>query len=403
METTMDFTSYKNSFPQTYLKETPNRPAADFRLSAGARTWAVIHTDALVSNVKAIRRLLPSSCSVMAVVKANAYGHGDLEVSSCLNRTGIRDFAVATLEEGIRLRQGGITGNILILGYTPARMAGYLREYGLTQTITDALHGRELAETGIPLDVHLKIDTGMHRLGISFDQREEILSLFTLPSLRISGMFTHLNAADSRRPEDAAYTKEQIRNFFSLVSLLKKRQLPLPSLHIQSSYGIVRYPGLPCDFARPGILLYGCLSDPDSARDLPPQIRPVLSWHSRIVSIRQVADGDTAGYGRAWKAHGPRRLGVIPTGYGDGYPRSLSGRGEVLVCGRRAPVAGRICMDQMLVDLTEIPMARTGSLVTLIGQDGECRITAEETAARAGTITNELLCRLGSRVHRISG
>ena len=142
METTMDFTSYKNSFPQTDLKKMPNRPAADFRLFTGARTWAVIHTDALVSNVKAIRRLLPSSCSVMAVVKANAYGHGDLEVASCLNRTGIRDFAVATLEEGIRLRQGGVTGTILILGYTPARMAQYLREYSLTQTIVDVLHGR---------------------------------------------------------------------------------------------------------------------------------------------------------------------------------------------------------------------------------------------------------------------
>ena len=367
-----------------------------------ARTWALIHTDTLRANAAAIKELLPGGCSVMAVVKANAYGHGLLEVSTCLNRAGIRDFAVATLEEGIRLRQGGVTGNILILGYTPASLAGYLREYGLAQTVADALHGWQLAKTGLPLDVHLKIDTGMHRLGIPANRPEEILPLMTIPTLRVTGLFTHLCAADSSRPEDVAFTRGQIGDFFELTRQLSARGIPLPALHVQSSYGILRYPGLPCRFARPGILLYGCLSNPETMGEIPASIRPVLSWHSRIVLTRQIPEGDTVGYGRSWQARGPRRLAVIPVGYGDGYPRSLSNCHEVLICGQRAPIAGRICMDQMMADITHIPQAHCGSLVTLIGEQEEGHITAEETAARAGTIANELLCRLGDRIRRVT-
>ena len=199
-----------------------------------------------------------------------------------------------------------------------------------------------------------------------------------------------------------AFTRRQIGDFFELTRQLSARGIPLPALHVQSSYGILRYPGLPCRFARPGILLYGCLSDPETMGEIPASIRPVLSWHSRIALTRQIPEGDTVGYGRRWQARGPRRLAVIPVGYGDGYPRSLSNCHEVLICGQRAPIAGRICMDQMMADITHIPQAHCGSLVTLIGEQEEGHITAEETAARAGTIANELLCRLGDRIRRVT-
>lgn len=206
----------------------------------------------------------------------------------------------------------------------------------------------------------------------------------------------------AKRTEDLAFTRRQIGDFFELTRQLSARDIPLPALHVQSSYGILRYPGLPCRFARPGILLYGCLSDPETMGEIPASIRPVLSWHSRIVLTRQIPEGDTVGYGRSWQARGPRRLAVIPVGYGDGYPRSLSNCHEVLICGQRAPIAGRICMDQMMADITHIPQAHYGSLVTLIGEQEEGHITAEETAARAGTIANELLCRLGDRIRRVT-
>ena len=224
----------------------------------------------------------------------------------------------------------------------------------------------------------------------------------TIPTLRVTGLFTHLCAADSSRPEDVAFTRGQIGDFFELTRQLSARGIPLPALHVQSSYGILRYPGLPCRFARPGILLYGCLSNPETMGEIPASIRPVLSWHSRIVLTRQIPEGDTVGYGRSWQARGPRRLAVIPVGYGDGYPRSLSNCHEVLICGQRAPIAGRICMDQMMADITHISQAHCGSLVTLIGEQEGGRITAEETAARAGTIANELLCRLGDRIRRVT-
>lgn len=206
----------------------------------------------------------------------------------------------------------------------------------------------------------------------------------------------------AKRTEDLAFTRGQIGDFFELTRQLSARGIPLPALHVQSSYGILRYPGLPCRFARPGILLYGCLSNPETMGEIPASIRPVLSWHSRIVLTRQIPEGDTVGYGRSWQARGPRRLAVIPVGYGDGYPRSLSNCHEVLICGQRAPIAGRICMDQMMADITHISQAHCGSLVTLIGEQEGGRITAEETAARAGTIANELLCRLGDRIRRVT-
>ena len=299
---------------------------------------------------------------------------------------------------------------------SPDRSCGGLLEFaeeGVRKVALDAvlpmLHGKNgedgtvqglLALAGIPC-----IGCGLLSSALCMDKSTAHL-LATQAGVKVprSVLLDQMGSVSdlAKRTEDVAFTRRQIGDFFELTRQLSARGIPLPALHVQSSYGILRYPGLPCRFARPGILLYGCLSDPETMGEIPAPIRPVLSWHSRIALTRQIPEGDTVGYGRRWQARGPRRLAVIPVGYGDGYPRSLSNCHEVLICGQRAPIAGRICMDQMMADITHIPQAHCGSLVTLIGEQEEGHITAEETAARAGTIANELLCRLGDRIRRVT-
>ena len=299
---------------------------------------------------------------------------------------------------------------------SPDRSCGGLLEFaeeGVRKVALDAvlpmLHGKNgedgtvqglLALAGIPC-----IGCGLLSSALCMDKSTAHL-LATQAGVKVprSVLLDQMGSVSdlAKRTEDVAFTRRQIGDFFELTRQLSARGIPLPALHVQSSYGILRYPGLPCRFARPGILLYGCLSNPETMGEIPASIRPVLSWHSRIVLTRQIPEGDTVGYGRSWQARGPRRLAVIPVGYGDGYPRSLTNCHEVLICGQRAPIAGRICMDQMMADITHIPQAHCGSLVTLIGEQEEGHITAEETAARAGTIANELLCRLGDRIRRVT-
>lgn len=365
------------------------------------RTWAEINLKALQHNVFEIKKMLSKDCQIMAVVKANAYGHGDILIASHLNQMGIYSFAVATLEEAIHLRKFGIEGSILILGYTPALYAAELMQYDLTQTIADFSHAKELAQTNIPIKVEIKIDTGMHRLGITPEHTKEIASLFSIPTFLISGMYTHLCVADSQTPEDIAFSQKQIESFQFLTNSLKAAGISLPPLHVQSSYGILNYPCLKYQFARVGILLYGCHSQLEESCLMNPEVQPVLSLYSQIALIREVEEGDTVGYGRTYLVNKRKRLAVIPIGYADGYPRSLSNRGYVLIRGQRANIVGRICMDQMIVDVTSIKDACVNDRVTLIGKDGRHSIYAEELASLSGTITNELLSRLGSRITRV--
>lgn len=365
------------------------------------RVWAEINRDALKQNITEIKKILPKECQIIAIVKANAYGHGDVLISSYLNQLGIFSFAVATLEEGIRLRKFGIEGSILILGYTPAAYAPELVQYDLTQTIADFSHAEALAKTNLSLKVQIKIDTGMHRLGITPTHKKQIISLFSVPTFSVCGMYTHLCAADSQTEEDVIFSKQQIQSFKNLSQDLEKSGLHLPPLHVQSSYGVLNYPELNYDFARIGILMYGCYSQLDDRCCLHPNVEPILSLYSRIALIREVDFGETVGYGRSYRVSKKKTIGVIPVGYADGYPRSLSNRGYVLIHGQKANIIGRICMDQMMVDLTSIPHVCVNDRVTLIGRDGNHMIRAEELATLSGTITNELLSRLGSRIERV--
>ena len=366
------------------------------------RAYIEINLENLEHNVEVLSEAMPPKCELMAVVKAEAYGHGMCAIATHLDRIGVRAFAVATIDEGIRLRRCGVRGEVVILGYTAPERAKELRKYDLTQTLIDYDYACRLNEQGCTVKVHMKIDTGMHRLGFDSDFNfEEILNAFTMEHLVINGIYTHLCVADSLEEDDVDFTKRQIANFYGLLKQLKKEGIHIPKIHIQSSYGLLNYPELKCSYVRAGIALYGVLSAPNTPTKLQLDLRPVLSLKAKVVLLRFVWEGESVGYGRTFIADRDCVIAIVSIGYADGFPRSLSGRGTgVLINGYRAPVAGRICMDQLAVDVTDIPDIAVGMTATLIGWDGAEEIDAPTVAENAESITNELFSRMGSRLGR---
>lgn len=368
------------------------------RLPPTARAWREVDLEALAHNAGVLQRALSPGQKLMAVVKADAYGHGAVRVCRRLRKAGVRAFAVACLAEGIALRRSGIRGMILILGYTRPEDAPLLARWRLTQTVTDADHGRALDAQGVRLRVHLALDTGMHRLGIPAGDRAAIAAMYRLPHLRITGTFSHLCVADSLTAADTAYTQGQLASFYETVAWMRAAGYDPGSIHVQASYGIWNLPPQPCGYARAGIALYGVHSGGAPVRRAL-DLRPALSLRARVASVRRLEPGEAAGYDLAFHAGRETRLAVVTIGYGDGLPRELSRRGgEVLIRGRRCPMAGRMCMDQLLVDVTGLEEVLPGDVVTLIGQDGGREIRAEAVAEQCGTIANELLSRLGRRL-----
>ena len=369
------------------------------RMNTTTRAWIELDRAALEHNFRLLRARLPDTCRLMPAVKANAYGHGAALVSRLLGGMGVRDYCVASAAEGAELRRSGVLGNILVLGYTHPDDFGALDFYDLTQTVVDSDYARLLNEFGKPLRVHVGVDTGMHRLGLDWAAIDAILDVFDIKNLRIGGVFTHLCAADS---ENSGFTLEQNRRFCSVVQALRSRGHRDIETHILNSYGILRYPGFGGSLARPGIVLYGMLSTEADTLRWAPDFRPVLSLKARIESVRTVPRGQGAGYGLAFSAGCDRQIAAVSIGYADGLPRSLScGAGSVLINGRRAPIAGRICMDQTLVDVTGIPDVSPGGTAVIIGASGSEAISAVDIARQSGTITNEILSRLGPRLERI--
>lgn len=365
------------------------------------RAWIEINIENLKHNVKTLKKAMPPACELMAVVKAEAYGHGAYEISANLNKMGIKAFAAATIDEAIELRKYGIQGEILILGYTDIHRAAELEKYDLMQTLIDFEYAQALNSQNIGVKVHIKIDTGMHRLGIPDEDFPAVKNVFSMKNLNVCGIFTHLCRSDSRLPDDIAFTKRQIHNFYHLIDHLKESGIVIPKLHIQSSYGLLNYPYLTCDYIRVGIALYGVLSSPDEDTELQLDLRPVLSLKSRVALIRSISKGDCIGYGGSYTARRDSRIAIIPVGYGDGFPRSLSeGKGNVNVLIKRyiVPVIGRICMDQLTVDITDAGNVTVGDVVTLIGAEGYETLSAPAVANQTGSISNELLCRMGTRL-----
>ena len=360
------------------------------------RAWIEVNKKNLAHNVKILRDAMPKGCELMAVVKAEAYGHGAYAVSRHLNKLGVFAFAVATAEEGIKLRQGGVQGEILILGYTNVCRAYELKKYNLTQTIIDYDYARALNSQRVKVKVHVKIDTGMHRLGIGWREHGKVVRVFSMKYLNVTGVFTHLSCSDSLEQRDISFTRLQIRRFYRCVGRLKSRGAVIPKVHLQSSYGLLNYPQLSCDYVRAGVALYGCLSSPGDKTLLKLDLRPVLSLKARVVLIREIKKGEAFGYGRNFIAQRDSRIAILSIGYGDGYPRNLScSQGMAKIRGYQLPVIGNICMDQMAVDITDAEGILPGDTATLIGEGD---LSASSVAEYGGSISNELLCRLGGRL-----
>lgn len=360
------------------------------------RSWLEIDLSALRHNVKEICTMLSCPEQFMAVVKADAYGHGAVRISKELNRMGIHHFAVATLAEAIELRDSHIKGDILILGYTDPCHVKELRDYDLTQTVICEDYAKLLEKQKIDVKVHVAIDTGMHRLGES--DIKKVKAIYQSHYLHVTGLFSHLCVCDEPTKESQKYTYQQIEEFMTFIQNLKKEHYSIGKVHLLSSYGLLNYSTYSFDYVRMGILLYGVDSSLPKQSQL--SLKPVLSLKSKIILVRDIQSGDSIGYGRTFITSKPMKIATVPIGYADGLPRALSNRGKVIVRGQFAPIVGRICMDQMMIDVTDVENIQENDVVTIIGKNQVCQ-NVETIAMQTNTISNEILSRIGYRLPKI--
>jgi len=369
--------------------------------SGRGRAWVEIDLDALAYNVAELRSRLPAGCELMAVVKANAYGHGADKVAKRLWDEGVRAYAVATVSEGVYLRKHGLDGQILVMGYTHPGDAGFLNNFRLSQLVVSASYAKVLDEAGYEVNVHIAVDTGMHRQGIQSADLAEIESVYACKNLNVEGVATHLASSDSLVEEDLRFTEAQIERFRAVVDYLKAKGYNVGKIHSQASYGVYNYPDVQCDYARAGIAMYGVMSHGEITR-IKPDLRPVLSLKALIGQVRWIGAGESVSYGRIYTTEKPIRLATVSIGYADGVPRHMSGSdGLCIIHGRKVPIVGRICMDMLMIDVTEVDAVEAGDTVTLIGNDGGAEIRCEDVAEASQTITNDILCRLGNRLPRV--
>lgn len=371
------------------------------------RTWAEVDADALAHNYHAIKNYIHDGCKIMAVVKADAYGHGAPFAASEFETLGADYFAVSNMEEALQLRNSGITKPILILGYTPAECVGEMTAKNITQTILGLDYARELSQaarnSGAVLKAHIKIDTGMSRIGFLYHdaQRDsgsidDILETSKLPGLELEGIFTHFAVSDEPCRD---FTKIQFGRFMDIVSELEKNGLKFKLRHCCNSAGLLNFPQMQLDMVRPGIILYGMT--PARGMPVPIDLKPVMSLKTVISQVKMLDKGTAVSYGMKYVTEKETRVATIPVGYADGFARSLSNKADVLIDGKRARIIGRVCMDQCMADVTDIPQAEENKQVTLIGRDGADEISMEETAEYMGTINYETACLIGKRVPRV--
>jgi alanine racemase len=368
-------------------------------LDAHRPTWAEIDLDALLANLAAIRARIAGR-PVLAVVKADAYGHGAVEVARALEARGVEQFGVALPEEGVELRRAGVRAPILLLGGFAPAQADLILAHGLTPAVyrPDQLQAlsEAAARRAATVRVHLKVDTGMGRLGVpAADVPGFAERLVGAAGIALEGAFSHLAVADD--PDDP-FTRRQIERFDSALRALREKGLSPGQVHLANSAAIIDHAPAWLTLVRPGIALYGY---PPSERVSPFPLRPVLSLKSRIIYMKEIEAGASLGYGRTWIAARPARIASLALGYDDGLPRPLGNRGHVLVRGRRAPIVGRVSMDLTTVDVSDIAGAALGDEAVVIGRSGGEAIGADEVAARADTIHWVVLCGIGARVPRL--
>ncbi len=369
------------------------------------RTWCEIDLNALKYNIDTIKSITDKK--IIAVVKANAYGHGDVEISKELQSLGIDYFAVSNIDEAIHLRSNGITGSILILGYTPVENADLLSKYDVIQAVVGYDYAvslnQALKDFGSTAKVHLAIDTGMSRIGFvqnsSNDATDEIVKVYSLSNLIVDGMFTHLCVADSFKDANVSFTEYQLNNLDTIVGKLKSLGYDCGLVHAQNSAGLTNLQKPQYDAVRAGIILYGLNPSDDVRKDI--VYKPILSFKSVVSLVKYIHSGDTVGYGRTFTAKDTIKVATVSAGYADGYNRLLSNRADVLIHGRRCKVIGNVCMDQFMVDVSELDDVKCGDVVTLVGRDGNQEITLDELANLVGTINYELACDINVRATRV--
>ncbi len=371
---------------------------------AGIRPlWQEIDLNQLATNMHTLRTLVGSDIAIAAVVKANAYGHGAVDIAPVLLDNGADALAVSFIDEGIELRRSGISSPILLLGYTDPDQFDAIIEWNLQPTIYSVQSARLLAARaaaqGKEVSIHIAIDSGMNRVGFSTTEEsiEQISTITSLPSIRLEGIFTHFASADE---SDQSYSIHQYERFQSVIDALEQRGIRPRLRHAANSAATIGFEISRLDMVRLGIVLYGDYpSSIFSAEQV--DLNPVMTLKCLITHIHTIEPGETVSYGRTFTAQRTTQVATLPVGYADGYLRSLSNKAEVLVHGHRAPVIGTICMDQMMIDITDIDDVSIGDEVVLIGSQGDDRITTAELASHASTIPYELLCALADRVPRV--
>lgn len=372
------------------------------------RTWAEVSLDNLEHNYRAIKNHIPEGCRFLGVMKADAYGHGAVPLSHALCELGAEYLAVSNLEEAIQLRRGGVRAPMLILGYTPASFADTMVFMDITQEVHSLEYAKELdaalAGTNYILNVHLKLDTGMTRIGFfAYDHERtlpELLEVCGLPHLHVEGVFTHFCVADSKAPEDEAFTRTQYARFTAMLDALAAHGIRPELRHCASSGATILYPELALDMVRPGIATYGHAPSEDAEGIL--DLRPLMTVRTTVAQLREIPAGTSISYGRTYTAERDMRMAVLPIGYADGLLRGLSGKVSFRIRGRMARSVGRICMDMCMVDVSEIPGIRVGDEAALFGYDTDgMLLPCERIAQQAGTISYEILCGISKRIPRI--
>lgn len=364
-------------------------------------TWAEIDLDAIAFNVRSFKQHVGGAVEVIAVVKANAYGHGAVPVARTSLQAGAACLAVHRAIEGVELRQAGIDAPILLMGYTPPGGAEMVARWRLSPSVITIEFARALSAhasaLGITVPVHVKVDTGMGRYGLMPTEVIGFLrALQDLPAIRVEGIFTHFATADST---DQTHLRAQLAVFNDVLAAVRTAGTAVPLIHAANSAATMRLPDAHFSAVRPGIALYGM--DPSSEWKPVFEIHPALALKSRVSRLRDLPPGTAVSYDRTFITRRPTRAALVPVGYGDGYHRALSNKGSVLIRGQRAPILGRVCMDQFVVDVTSIPAVRQDDEVVLIGQQGQAQIRAEQVAEWAGTINYEVTTALLPRVTRV--
>lgn len=366
------------------------------------RTWCEVDLTAIRQNMINIRQKAGKTPKVMAVIKADGYGHGAVEIGKYIYNEADY-FGVATIEEAVELRQAGIDKPILVLGYTSPSLYGLNLEYNVEQTIYSMEAAKKMSEAaekaGKAAHIHIALDTGMTRIGISPDEKglSFMKEVKELPGISVTGLFSHLSCADM---EDKKYTEEQLKRFDDFVSLLEENHILIPVKHICNSAGIMEFDDHRYDMVRAGIILYG-LYPSEEVKKESLSLKPAMSWKTHVVNIMEPEMNRGISYGATYVVDHPCKIATISIGYADGYPRSLSNRGWVLIHGKKAPIVGRVCMDQTMVDITDIPDVKIEDVVTLIGQDGNETISVEDMAELSGSFNYEFVCDVGQRVKRV--